>query len=104
MGAWKRNVFSLGNRSQERFLGGQDTCVGPRSMKSSLGEVGEAILGGMYYADKGPEVWKDMTCLGVAEQSQLGGVIGNGVGKAVSRTSGVCCTFGLERTGDRAGL
>lgn len=35
--------------------------------------------------DKGPEMWKDMACLGVAEQRQLGGVIGDDAEKAVSR-------------------
>lgn len=56
-------------------------------MKNSPGEVGEGVPGGMYYMNKSPKMWKDMTCLGVAEQSQLGGGIGNKAGKAVSRTS-----------------
>jgi hypothetical protein len=37
----------------------------------------------LYNLAKGPETWKDMTCLGVAEQSWLGGW------KAVSRASSV---------------
>lgn len=48
---------------------------------------GAAIPGGMYYVDKGPAMWKDVACRGVAEQRQLGGVIGNEAGKAVSRAS-----------------
>lgn len=32
-------------------------------------------------------MWEDVTCLGVAEQRQLGGGIGNEAGKAVSRAS-----------------
>lgn len=52
--------------------------MGPWGVKNSPGEEWEGLPGGM---------WEDMTCLGVAEQSQLGGVIGNEAGKAVSRTS-----------------
>lgn len=47
-------------------------------MKTSPGEVWEGLPGGM---------WEDMTCLGVARRSQLGGVVGNEAGKAVSRAS-----------------
>lgn len=73
MGAERGNLLSLGTGVRRGFWG-RPVCVGPRSTKTSPGEVGEGVQGGQHYMDKGPapEPRKDVTCPGVAEQTGPG--------------------------------
>lgn len=56
MGAQRRSLILVGDRGQERPLGGRDICVGPQSLKASPGGELEGIQGSVHPVDKGPEL------------------------------------------------